>query len=170
MKEYLVVDGYNVIYAWPDLTKLSDTSLEHARVKLVDMLASHAAFSGQRIKVVFDAHQVKNLAERHEQINGVDVLYTQQGQTADALIERIAGELTKLGNVHVVTSDWDEQRIIFGRGAYRMTPKELLEQVKKMWQKGMSAYTASLATEGYLENRLNDSVRDLLEQLRRKKF
>ena len=170
MREYLVVDGYNVIYAWPKLAKLSETSLEHARVKFVDVLASHAAFSGQIIKVVFDAHQVKNLAERQEQVNGIEVLYTQQGETADALIERITGELIKLGRVYVVTSDWDEQRIIFGRGAYRMTPKELKEQIKIMRQKSMSAYTGSLPTEGYLENRLSVSVRDVLEQLRRKKF
>ena len=170
MKEYLVVDGYNVIHAWPELTKLSDTSLEHARVKLINILASHAAFSGQKIKIVFDAHQVKNLAERQEQVNGIEVLYTQQGETADALIERITGELIKLGSVHVVTFDWDEQRIIFGRGAYRMTPKELRDQVKKIRQKNMSAYAESLPTEGYLENRLSVSVRSVLEQLRRKKF
>ncbi|ACV61221.1 protein of unknown function DUF901 [Desulfofarcimen acetoxidans DSM 771] len=170
MKEYLVIDGYNVIYTWPKLARLSDTSLEHARVKLVDIMASHSALSGQLIKVVFDAHQVKNITQRQEQVNGIEILYTQQGETADALIERITGDLIKLGKVYVVTSDWDEQRIIFGRGAYRMTPRELWEQVKKIRQKNMSEYSINLPTEGYLENRLNESVRDLLEKLRRKKF
>ncbi|WP_066640561.1 NYN domain-containing protein [Desulfolucanica intricata] len=169
MKDYLLVDGYNVIYSWPELEKLSNSNLEHARFKLIEILCNHAALTGQKIKVVFDAHQVKNSTGSHERVSGIDVLYTQQGETADALIERISGELTRKGTVYVVTSDWEEQRTIFGRGAYRMTPKELWSQVCKARKDIQYPYSKTVPTEGYLENRLVGDIRAVLERWRRKK-
>ena len=169
MKEFLIVDGYNIIYAWPDFDKLKDSNLGHARSKLVSILANYAPLSGQNIVVVFDAHQVKNAVERTEVIDGVEVVYTRQGETADSFIERLAGVLSDEGRVHVATSDWDEQRIIFGRGAYRLTPGELRAQVKRAGREIEELYTRDTPADSYLENRLLDRVRSELEKLRRKK-
>lgn len=169
MKEFLIVDGYNIIYAWPEFEKLKDSGLDHARSKLISILANYSPLSGQKILVVFDAHQVKNAVERTEVIDGVEVIYTQQGETADALIERLAGTLSNEGTVYVATSDWNEQRIIFGRGAYRITPGELRMQVKRARQESEELYTQSTPADSYLENRLLDKVRSKLEKWRREK-
>lgn len=169
MNEYIVVDGYNVIHAWPELVKLKNDSLEHARDRLVDMLADYAGFSGDRVVVVFDAHRVKHNTERSEVINGVQVLYTREEETADSLIERLVGEMPRDGYIRVVTSDWEEQRIIFGRGAYRMTPGELYERLRRAKKESQQPFTSKNPTEGYLENRLTGNLRQLFEQWRRKK-
>jgi hypothetical protein len=169
MQEFLVVDGYNIIYAWPEFEKLKETSLEHARSKLVEILANYSPLSGQKILVVFDAHQVKNSVERKETVDGVEVVYTQQGETADSLIERVVGAFLNQGSVYVATSDWAEQGIVFGRGAYRITPGELRAMVLQAKQESEKHYTRSTPADSYLENRLLDKVRSKLEKWRREK-
>lgn len=169
MKDYLVVDGYNIIHAWPEFKKPKDLALEHARSKLVEMLSNYAALTGCKVTVVFDAHQVKTPSGRVELVDGVEVVYTTQGETADALIERLVGGLSGKGTVYVATSDWAEQTIIFGRGAFRLTPAELREQVGLVRKAGEAFYSRDTVTDGYLENRLLDKVRAKLEKWRRGK-
>ncbi len=169
MKEFLVVDGYNIIFAWPEFEKHRDNDLEYARHKLVSVLANYHPLSGQKIFVVFDAHQVKHSTERVEKIEGVEVIYTQQGETADTFIESLVGRLFDEGTVYVATSDWAEQGIIFGRGAYRITPGELREQINRLKHDSEKHYTQRSPSEGYLENRLVVGVRSELERIRRKK-
>lgn len=169
MQEFYVVDGYNIIHAWPDFEGMVDSGLDHCRDKLIDTLANFSAFNGSSVKVVFDAHLVKKGMERCEVIHGIDVYYTQEGETADSLIERIVGDLCKLGTVYVVTSDWDEQRIIFGRGAYRITPKEFRVQVTKVTKQGQQQYNKPNPTEGYLEDKLPANIRTIMEKWRRRK-
>jgi len=170
MKEYLIVDGYNIIFAWPEFEKLKDFSLEYARSKLVEIMANYSSLSGQKIVVVFDAYQQKNAACRAEVIDGIEVIYTQRGETADALIERLAGELSKEGTVYVATSDWEEQRIIFGRGAYRLTPGELRAQVDRVKRESEERWAEKgKPADSYLENRLLEKVRSRLEKWRRGK-
>ncbi|HOV80258.1 MAG TPA: NYN domain-containing protein [Bacillota bacterium] len=168
MKEFLVVDGYNVIYAWPELEKLKP-DLEHARSRLVSILADYSPLSGQKVVVVFDAHQVKNQADRTETVDGVEVIYTQQGETADALIERLVGGLLSEGAVYVATSDWDEQRIVFGKGAYRLTPHELRALIDRVKREAGELYVRTKPADSYLENRILDKVRSRLEKWRRGK-
>jgi len=169
MKEYLIVDGYNIIFAWPEFEELKDFSLEYARSKLVEIMANYSPLSGQKIVVVFDAYQQKNAACRSEVIDGIEVIYTQRGETADALIERLAGELSKEGTVYVATSDWEEQRIIFGRGAYRLTPGELRAQVYRVKQESERHWVENNPADSYLENRLLGKIRSRLEKWRREK-
>ncbi|HHU85778.1 MAG: NYN domain-containing protein [Pelotomaculaceae bacterium] len=170
MKETLIVDGYNIIYAWPELEKIIESSsMDHARSRLISILADYAALTGQRIILVFDAHHMKNTAERTAIIDGVEVIYTQTGETADALIERLVGSLPDPGKVYVATSDQAEQVIIFGRGAYRLTPGELREQVRLVKKESQRFYRQSVPTDGYLENRLLSNVRARLEKWRRQK-
>ncbi|MFZ5590674.1 MAG: NYN domain-containing protein [Bacillota bacterium] len=167
MKEYLLVDGYNIIHAWPDLQKIKEESLEHARDKLVEQMINYAARSGEHVIVVFDAHQVKNSLAHSEVVAGVEIYYTAEGETADAVIERMAGELKDKGRVHVATSDAAEQTIILGRGAYRMTPGELKKRLQSVQKDTQRFYQTDLPAERYLENRLVDNIRQRLEQMRR---
>jgi len=169
MKVFLVVDGYNIIHAWPEFEKLIDSGLEHARYKLVSILANYSHLCGQKIFVVFDAHQVKNTMERIDTIDTVEVIYTQQGETADTFIESLVGRLLNEGIVYVATSDWAEQVIVFGRGAYRLTPGELLIEVNRIKQESESHYIKSVPSDSYLENFLHDGLRSELERRRREK-
>jgi predicted RNA-binding protein with PIN domain len=170
MKGFLIVDGYNIIYAWPEFEKYRDTGLDHARSRLVSMLANHAALTGLKVVIVFDAHHIKGGVERTELVDGVEVIYTQQGETADSLIERMTGSLSESGEaVYVATSDWAEQTMIFGRGAYRLTPGELRQQIRRIKQESKVHYQQSKPVDSYLENRLMDKVRAQFEQWRRGK-
>jgi len=169
MKGYLIVDGYNIIYAWPEFEKNREAGLDHARSRLVTILAEHAALTGFKVVVVFDAHNIKGM-EKREIVDGVEVIYTRQGETADSLIERMAGPLSEDGaTVYVATSDWAEQTMIFSRGAYRLTPNELREQIRRTREESKVYYRQSKPVDSYLENRLMDEERAKLEQWRRRK-
>ncbi|MFZ5596969.1 MAG: NYN domain-containing protein [Bacillota bacterium] len=169
MKEYLVVDGYNIIFSWPQLEKLKK-NLDHARVRLLDMLVNYAAMSGEEVVVVFDAHLVKNNPEHWDAAGkNVEVIFTQEGETADSLIERLVRDLSAKGRVYVATSDWTEQSMIFGSGAYRLTPRELLEKVSSMRNEAGRHCKTMPPGQSYLENRLVDEVRKTLEDWRRRK-
>ena len=181
MRDYLIVDGYNIIYAWPMLEKYIDSDIEYARSKLVSILADYSSVRGQKVVVVFDAYKQKKpgqnpyrqkgAADVAEIINGVKVIYTKHGETADTLIERLTGELTAKGVVSVATSDWAEQVIIFGQGAYRITPGELFTMVNEVKETSRDLWTMSGPLDSYLENRLdNAAVRSRLEQWRRGKL
>lgn len=170
MGDYLIVDGYNIIFSWLEFERLRKAGMDHARAKLVDMLVNYAALSGEKIMVVFDAHLVKNQVESTESVGeNLNIIYTQEGETADAVIERLVGELSGEERVHVVTSDWAEQSMIFGMGAYRMTPKELHIRLKRKENEAKNHYATDRPADSYLEDRLVDEVRKTMERWRRQK-
>ncbi len=129
-KEYLLIDGYNIIFAWEDLNKIAKGSLESARQALIDRLETYRIFKKYEIIVVFDAYRVKGNPGEKEKINGINIVYTKEAQTADSYIEKTAAELTKNYKVTVATSDALEQMIIFGSGAMRMSARTLLSDVE----------------------------------------
>ena len=128
---YLLVDGYNIIYAWKKLRSLADSSLEAARTTLVDILANYRGYKHQEIIVVFDAHMSPGVGSL-EQRNGIFIVYTREAETADEYIERAAGEIAK-ENIHVrvATSDHLEQIIIMGQGAARIFAEDLQKEVEE---------------------------------------
>ncbi|MBQ9408492.1 MAG: NYN domain-containing protein [Clostridia bacterium] len=127
--EYLLVDGYNVIYAWPELKSASDGELELGRKLLSDILDNYAPLTDAHIILVFDAYKVKNNPGKTEKYGNIEIVYTKEAQTADSYIEKLAYELTKLNRVRVATSDGLEQLIILGSGALRMTALELKNEI-----------------------------------------
>jgi len=129
-KEYLLIDGYNIIFAWEDLSKTARDSLENARKALIDRLETYRIFKKYEIIVVFDAYKVKGNPGEKEIINGINIVYTREAQTADAYIEKTAAQLSKNYRVTVATSDALEQMIIFGGGALRMSARTLLSDVE----------------------------------------
>ncbi len=127
---YLLVDGYNIIYAWEELRELSRPTLAHARDLLIRRLCNYAAFRRVRVILVFDAYRVPGGEGHVESYGPVTVVYTKEKQTADAYIERASYEIAREHTVHVATSDAAEQLIALGNGALRITPEELREELR----------------------------------------
>lgn len=130
--DVLVVDGYNIIGAWDELKRLKEWDIAQARHRLIELLSEYKAYVGQRVIVVFDAHFVKG-GQGKEEKNSIEIIYTKENETADECIERIVKSLKNIKNqVYVATSDYDEQRVIFGRGALRISARELYVEIKNM--------------------------------------
>ena len=127
---YILVDGYNIIFAWPELKKLAAKSLDLARSELTNRLASYRGFMQCELILVFDAYRVKGQHREIEQHSGISVVYTKEAETADTYIERTAHQLSKEYRVRVATSDGLEQVIIMGGGAMRVSASEFLLEVE----------------------------------------
>lgn len=170
MREWLIVDGYNVINSWTDFAKLRKDNLEHARDLLREKILEYAVFKGYSGLLVFDAQEVQGSAEE-ENYGAVTVIYTDEGETADSWIERKTYELNKNGDkVFVVTSDYAEQINILGSGAYRISAREFKEEykrAKKQIEEKVHA-TASGTVRNELGGRLHEHVRAHFEKLRRR--
>ncbi len=128
-KEYLLIDGYNIVFAWEDLRELAIKDIMAARDKLIDMLVDFAGFRKEHVILVFDAYKVRGGRGEVMRVGGIDVIYTKEAETADLYIEKAAHELSKRYKVTVATSDAVEQVIIYGAGAYRMSAQNLLEEL-----------------------------------------
>ena len=129
---YLLVDGYNVIHAHPELSLIADDSLEGARVKLCDILSEFMALSRYRIIVVFDAHLVPGGIGSVAEYNNVKIVFTKEAETADRYIEQAAYKLSKESKrdrITVATSDALEQLIILGQGANRISATDLWTEI-----------------------------------------
>ena len=127
--EYLLVDGYNIIFAWDELRALAEVDIAAAREALIDIMADYRAFRGCELIVVFDAYKVKGNSGSATKKNGVHVIFTKEAQTADAYIERATYELQREHRVRVATSDNLEQVIILGHGALRVSARLFREEV-----------------------------------------
>ena len=128
--EYLLVDGYNIIFAWDELKKTAAKSLDAARADLIHILANYRGYRQCELIVVFDAYRVKGNPGSVVQESGISIVYTKEAETADSYIERISHELVKDCRVRVATSDGTEQIIILGNGAFRMSAAELLSEIR----------------------------------------
>ena len=128
-KEYLLIDGYNIVFAWEDLRELAIKDIMAARDKLIDLIVDFAGFRKEHVILVFDAYKVRGGRGEVIHMGGIDVIYTKEAETADLYIEKAAHELSKRYKVTVATSDAVEQVIIYGAGAYRMSAQNLLEEL-----------------------------------------
>ena len=127
--EYLLVDGYNIIFAWDELNALSKESLEAARHKLMDILCNYQGYQKCNLILVFDAYRVPGSPGSIEQYHNIHVVYTKEAETADMFIERVTHEIGKNRRVRVATSDGMEQIIILGHGALRVSARMFHEEV-----------------------------------------
>lgn len=128
-KEYLLVDGYNIIFAWEDLKELSEINIEAARMKLMDILSNYQGYRKQTLILVFDAYKVPGNVGEVQKYHNIHVVYTKEAETADQYIEKTVQEIGKKYHVTVATSDALEQMIILGQGAQRISAKGLLEEI-----------------------------------------
>ena len=129
-KEFLLVDGYNIIHAWSELRELvEDVSLESARQRLMDILSNYKGTKQATVILVFDGYLVKGNIGTVYEYNNIFVVYTKEAETADHYIERVVTSMPKHYKVRVATGDGLEQLIIYGQGAIRMTARELWNEV-----------------------------------------
>lgn len=130
-KEYLLVDGYNVIFAWEELNELAKASIDAARNKLMDILSNYQGFTGCTLILVFDAYKVKGSQGEVQKYHNIYVVYTKEAETADQYIEKTTHEIGRKYKVTVATSDVLEQVIVMGQGAYRMSARDFYEEVER---------------------------------------
>ena len=130
--EYVLVDGYNIIFAWDDLRKIAQDSLESARNRLIERMRNYQGFRQCPVIVVFDAYKVKGNPGSVEKLGGVSVVYTKEAETADMYIEKAAYDLSKKHRVRVATSDALEQVIILGGGALRLPASAFEAEVRQV--------------------------------------
>ncbi len=130
--EFVLVDGYNIIFAWDELRKLAEHSLNAARERLIERLRNYQGFRQCAVIVVFDAYKVKGNPGSVEHLGGVSVVYTREAETADMYIERATYDLSKRHNVRVATSDGMEQMIILGNGALRVLARAFEAEVQEV--------------------------------------
>lgn len=130
--EYLLVDGYNIIFAWEELNKLARENLDAARSRLINILCNYRGFKSCNLILVFDAYRVKGRHREVEEISNISVIYTKEAETADMYIEKTAHTLTRDYRVRVATSDNVEQIIIMGSGAVRVSASEFLAEVTEV--------------------------------------
>ncbi|MBR6400079.1 MAG: NYN domain-containing protein [Firmicutes bacterium] len=184
---YLLVDGYNIIFAWDKLKKLADDNLDHAREKLINILSNYQGVKKCEIIIVFDAYMVKGGAGSVIRQGNVYVVYTKEAETADSYIERTTALLSKnedvlpfakhgddapkvKNSIRVATSDGLEQVIIMSQGAVRVSAGELYEEVRlaKQHIRGHIERQRPVKNNMLIDN-LDPEAAEWLENLRREK-
>ena len=129
--EYLLVDGYNIIFAWDDLAAIAKEDMDLARSRLVNLMCNYRGLHRCDVILVFDAYRIKGNAGSFEKVNNISVVYTKEAETADSYIERTTHELSKNYRVQVATSDRMEQLIIIGNGAMRISADAFRKEVNR---------------------------------------
>lgn len=130
LREYLLVDGYNVIFAWEDLKELAKVNIEAARNKLMDILCNYQGFRKCVVILVFDAYKVEGYALEIQKYHNIHIVYTKEAETADQYIEKVVHEIGRKYHVTVVTSDGVEQVVTLGQGGTLISAREFLEEVE----------------------------------------
>ena len=150
-RAYLLVDGYNIIFAWEELRELAKLNLDSARGALMDVLSNYQGYKGMTLILVFDAYRVRGGQGEVQKYHNIYVVYTKEAETADQYIEKTVHDMDKQHRVTVATSDGLEQIIVFGEGAVRMSARELFEAVEQTNQDMREQF---LRREKQLENRM----------------
>ncbi|WP_409303720.1 NYN domain-containing protein [Peribacillus sp. SCS-155] len=166
----LLVDGYNIIGAWPELRELKERDLSAARDRLIEKMAEYQAYTGFRVIIVFDAHFVQGIARKYKNYK-VEIIFTRENETADERIEKMAIELNNIKTqIHVATSDFTEQWVIFGQGALRKSARELLNEMNHI--KGEIAKNVKTTTQKKPASKipLTEEMAEIFEKWRRGKL
>lgn len=169
-EEYLLVDGYNIIFAWDNLNELAKTSLDGARSKLMDIMSNFQAYRKMHLILVFDAYKVKGNPGNTVRYHNIDVVYTKEAETADQYIEKVSHDMSKKYRVRVATSDGLEQLIIMGAGAARISAREFQEEVmaasEELRQTFLEQPGQPAGGKNYLMEGVSEEVAEYLERLK----
>ena len=165
-EEYLLVDGYNIIFAWPELKELADISMDGAKMKLLDSLSNYQGIRQCEIIVVFDAYRVQGHREETIDYHNIHMVYTREAQTADQYIERFAHENQKKYTIAVATSDGLQQLIVRGEGCSLLSARELKVEIEAANERLRQEYREMQGKERtYLGDALPPEVKQRLEEL-----
>ncbi len=162
VKEYLPVDGYNVIFAWPELSELAKADLGAARGRLADVLSEYRGLAGCEVILVFDAYRVAGHAEETVRYHGIYIVYTKEAETADRYIEKTAHEIGRKFRVTVATSDGVEQVIIRGAGCGLLSSRDLKEEIERRRQQMRETHLSAPETRLTLGEHLSEQARETL--------
>ncbi|CUQ33574.1 RNA-binding protein [Clostridium baratii] len=165
----IFIDGYNVLNCWPDLKELKNVSFDGARDRLVDVLHNYGSYNNCKVILVFDGYKVAGNIENKEEINkNLSIVFTKDGETADAYIEKEVHNIGRKYEVYVVTSDWLEQQTIFQRGAVRMSSLEFYNEVIKVQDKIRVKTEKNITSQkNHLGDNINEDILMKLEEMRR---
>ncbi|WP_243292366.1 NYN domain-containing protein [Bacillus sp. FJAT-47783] len=163
----LLVDGYNIIGAWPELQALKNDNLEHARDLLIEKMSEYQAYTGFQVMVVFDAHLVKGNERKYKHAR-VEVIFTRENETADERIEKLVKKLLSVKTkVYVATSDYTEQWTVFSQGALRKSARELLVEMEAIEERIQRKVRKVKEERPYSKINLSDDVAKQFEKWRR---
>ena len=169
MKPLLYVDGYNIIGAWAQANR-EQWPLGECRDRLIHLLQDYAGYTGQEVCVVFDGYKADRPLRSVEMRAELTVVYTRHGETADHYIERMCQQLPKYREARVATSDSIEQTLILGRGATRLSARELWRELEQERSAGRGRHKPPSAQQRTsLSAALSQEQYELLDQLRRQK-
>jgi len=164
---YLLVDGYNIIFAWEGLRELAEINIESARDKLIDILSNYQGYKGCHLILVFDAYKVEGNIGAVIHYGGIDIVYTKEAETADQYIEKTVVSMAKQHQVTVATSDATEQIIIMGQGALRLSAAGLREEIDAMMHEiRMQHMKKHPGDKTYLFDHLDEELAEMLEEMR----
>ena len=166
LPEYLLVDGYNIIFAWDDLNELAKYNIESARGKLMDILSNYQGYKKMTLILVFDAYKVKGNQGEVGMYHNIHVVYTKEAETADQYIEKTVHRIGHNGNVTVASSDGLEQIIIMGAGAHRLSARDLRTEIEHTNGQIRENYLEKeQKTKSYLLENASGELGDFLKEL-----
>lgn len=166
-KEYLLVDGYNIIFAWEDLKDLAEINMDGARGRLMDLLSNYQGVKKCTLILVFDAYKLEGFPGEVQRYHNIYVVYTKEAETADQYIEKVAHEIGRKYHVTVATSDGTEQVIIRGQGCCLLSAKELREEMELVNRELRSGYLNQPDSgKNYLFQYLDEETAEEMEQVR----
>ena len=165
----LLIDGYNIINAWGELAKLANENLEEARHKLNNVISEYAAYNGIETYIVYDAYKVKGTSNRTEKTKNLTIIFTKENQTADSYIEKFIHDYKykRHAIIRVATNDHVEQNMILGKGAARLTARELQLEVNKSKADIKSEIKREHNSDYSLGSRIDKETYEKLEKIRR---
>lgn len=168
-KEYLLVDGYNIIYAWKDLKELAENNLDAARLKLQEILSNYQGFRKITVLLVFDGYKSKGNLGSVLNYHNIYVIFTKEAETADQYIEKVTQQIARKTKVRVATSDFLEQIIIRGKGATRVSARELRKEINEANEEIRKNYLApKMGKRNFLINNLSPEMAAMMEEMRLK--
>lgn len=165
--DILLVDGYNIIGDWPELQELKKEKLADARDRLIELMAEYQSYKGWRVIIIFDAHLVPGIEAKNRR-HDLEVIFTRESETADEQIEKLATSLSnRRDQIYVATSDMTEQRVIFGKGALRISARELEIEMIEI-QKNITKKVKEIQEQrAFSKILLSDEVAEIFEKWRR---
>ena len=165
-KEYLLVDGYNIIFAWEELKELADADIAGARDRLMDILCNYQGYRKCTLILVFDAYKVEGNPGEVMKYHNIYVVYTREAETADQYIEKTVRKMARRHEVTVATSDALEQVIILGQGANRLSAAGLKEEVELALKELRGEHLKQSSVRNYLFDYLQEKDAEELEKIR----
>ncbi|MCX4268096.1 MAG: TetM/TetW/TetO/TetS family tetracycline resistance ribosomal protection protein [Lachnospiraceae bacterium] len=167
IEEYLLIDGYNIIFAWEELKELAEENIDSARSRLMDMMCNYQGFKGCHLILVFDAYKVAGFLGEVQKYHNIHVVYTKEAETADQYIEKLSYKIGSRHHVTVATSDAVIQLIIMGQGCSRMSAAELKEELEKINQQIRKDYLEQpKKNKQYLFDGMDQKQREEIEEIR----